>query len=162
MTLKERVVQAALEAGATTVRIAPAAPDDVARARMQAAFARNDFITWGYDAQHAEAATTPQALLHGAASVICVAMAYAHAPPAPSHAETGRVSRYAWSADYHDTLRSVLKRIAAILDGDAGANVTYIACDTAPFAERAYAARAGLGWVGKHTNLIAPGAGSYV
>jgi epoxyqueuosine reductase len=40
--------------------------------------------------------------------------------------------------------------------------VTAVACDTKPLAERAFAARAGLGWVGKHTNLIVPGAGSFV
>jgi epoxyqueuosine reductase len=161
-TLKERVVAAAMEAGASAVRIASAQPDAVARARMQAAFGRDDFASWGYDAQRAADVTTPQALLPGAVSVVCIAMAYATGAPKERPSLSGRVSRYAWSPDYHSTLRRVLEQVARVLDDDAQALVSRIACDTAPIAERAYAARAGLGWVGKHTNLIAPRLGSYV
>jgi len=161
-TLKERVVAAAIEAGAGAVRIASAQPDAAARAHMQAAFARDDFATWGYDEQRAHDTTTPQVLLPGAVSVVCVAMAYATSAPKERGALSGRVSRYAWSVDYHATLRRVLEQVARVLDDDAQAPVSRIACDTAPIAERAYAARAGLGWVGKHTNLIVPGLGSYV
>jgi epoxyqueuosine reductase len=75
---------------------------------------------------------------------------------------TGRVSNYAWSPDYHARLRRLLGAVAAEIDEAAGAPVTAIACDTRPLAERAFAARAGLGWVGKHTNVIAPSLGSFV
>jgi epoxyqueuosine reductase len=57
-------------------------------------------------------------------------------------------------------MRAVLRALAGELE-TLGAT-TAIACDTAPVAERAFAERAGLGWIGKHTNLIAPGLGSYV
>jgi epoxyqueuosine reductase len=59
-------------------------------------------------------------------------------------------------------MRALLGLVASVWDEEAGTSVTRIVCDTTPFAERAYAERAGLGWVGKHTNLIAPGLGSYV
>ncbi|HTV74526.1 MAG TPA: tRNA epoxyqueuosine(34) reductase QueG [Candidatus Acidoferrales bacterium] len=161
-TLEQRVVAAALEAGASSVRIASAQADSVARARMQAAFARDDYATWGYDAKRADDLTTPQNLLPGAAAVVCIAVAYAAAPPRRAKPLSGRVSRYAWSVDYHTTVRRVLRRVAEVLDAAAQTSVSRIACDTAPIAERAYAVRAGLGWFGKHTNLIAPGIGSYV
>ena len=74
----------------------------------------------------------------------------------------GRVSNYAWSRDYHGVLRTLLETIARAIDDIAGGSASAIACDTLPLAERALAARAGLGWVGKHTNLIVPGAGSFV
>jgi epoxyqueuosine reductase len=128
---------------------------------MTAAFGRGDLATWNYDAAYAERAADPGTLLPGARSVICIAVAYATPRGRPARGR-GRVSNYAWSADYHRRMRGMLTAIAGRIDELAGAPVTAIACDTAPLAERAFAARAGLGWVGKHTNLIVPGTGSFV
>jgi epoxyqueuosine reductase len=133
-----------------------------ARARMSEAFARGDFATWGYGDGYAAAASDPATILAGARSVVCVAVAFAHPAPPADVPLGGRVSNYAWSADYHAPMRAVLRAIAQAIDEAAGAPVTRIACDTAPLAERAFAARSGLGWIGKHTNLIAPGLGSFV
>jgi epoxyqueuosine reductase len=100
--------------------------------------------------------------LPNARSVVCVAVAYA-TPSAPRRGPLrGRVSNYAWSRDYHRSLRALLAHVAGEIDGLAGEPATRVACDTAPLSERALAARAGLGWVGKHTNLIVPGSGSFV
>ena len=88
-----------------------------------------------------------------------------HTPQPESKRRTplrGRVSNYAWSSDYHRRLRNLLRAVADEIDAAAGAPVTAIACDTRPLAERAFAAQAGLGWIGKHTNLIAPALGSFV
>ncbi len=152
----------AREAGATAVAIADAARSGDTFERLAASFARGDLQTWGYDAAYAARASDPATILPAARSVVCVAVSYAtHAPPTrvPLH---GRVSNYAWSADYHVRVRAILERIARAIDDAAGDNVTRIVCDTAPLAERAFAARAGLGWIGKHTNLIAPRLGSFV
>jgi len=142
--------------------VAPAEPDARAAARMRAAFARGDFATWGYDGPYADRAAAPATLLAGAASVVCIAVPYATPAPAGRGPLTGRVSNYAWSADYHGRVRDLLATVAAAIDGLAGGPATRIVCDTAPLAERAFAERSGLGWVGKHTNLIAPGLGSFV
>lgn len=161
--LKPRVVEAAISAGACAVRVTSAADHAVARERMRAAFAGEEFATWGYDERRAIDATSPRTLLPGAASVVCAALAYGTPAPHGRPPLSGRVSNYAWSPeDYHGKMREVLLRIAAVLDTEAGAPATRIACDTAPLAERAFAERAGMGWVGKHTNLILPGVGSYV
>jgi epoxyqueuosine reductase len=163
--LKELIARKAREAGAGAVAFASAAPDATARGRLRASFARDDLATWPYDDAYAVRASDPATLLPGARTVICVALPYANAAPAPAPGRapgTGRVSNYAWSADYHEVARAVLREIAAYIDALAGVPATRVVCDTAPLAERAFAARAGLGWIGKHTNLIVPGLGSYV
>lgn len=160
--LRALVVRVAREAGAGAVAFAPASVDVPARERMSTAFLRGDFQTWGYDANYSAAASDPSTILAGARSVVCVAVPYDTAPPQTRQRLSGRVSNYAWSLDYHVRMRDILECIARALDRAAGESVTRIACDTAPFAERAFAARAGLGWVGKHTNLIAPELGSFV
>jgi epoxyqueuosine reductase len=162
LTIKERAIHRALELGAGAVRVAPALPDRESRRRMEASFARGDLATWGYGSGYARTASDPSALLPGARSVVCVAVPYAVERETRSAPLRGRVSNYAWSRDYHAQLRAMLREIANDIDAAAGAAVTAVACDTKPLAERAFAARAGLGWIGKHTNLIAPGLGSFV
>jgi epoxyqueuosine reductase len=144
------------------IAIASAEPETATRQRMAAAFAGGSFTAWRYDDAYAAAASDPATILAGARAVVCVAVPFAHAPPAGRAPLRGRVSNYAWSADYHVRMREILAGIARALDRAAGAPVTRIACDTAPLAERAFAARAGLGWVGKHTNVISPEFGSFV
>ena len=159
--LKARIITEAKARGAVDVRVTDAVTDEELRARLRASFERGDLSTWPYDERYARAASDPDTVLAGARSIVCLAVPYATAPVrrAPLH---GRVSNYAWSEDYHHRMRALLREIAAIVDELAGARVTAIACDTKPIAERAFAARAGLGWVGKHTNLISPRGGSYV
>jgi epoxyqueuosine reductase len=160
--VKERILARARELGAATVRIADARADLATRERMAASFARGDLATWNFDGTYAHAAADPQTLLPGARSVICIAVPYAtSAPQRRSHLQ-GRVSNYAWSRNYHRRVYDMLEALARDIDDAAGAPVTAIACDTKPIAERAFAARAGIGWIGKHTNLIAPGLGSFV
>ena len=143
------------------MRITTADADDTTRARFHAALARGDLATWSYDGAYADAAADPKTLLPGACAVVCVAFAYARPAPAERRGR-GRVSNYAWSRDYHRRVRRALDHIAAAIDGLAGGPATKVACDTAPLAERAFAARAGLGWIGKHTSLIVKGLGPSV
>ncbi len=143
-------------------RIADAAVDVETRARMRDSFERGDLLTWGYGDAYADAAADPLRILERARSVICVAIPYARLAAKRVRSGSGRVSKYAWSRDYHVRVRAILDDLAAQIDAAAAQSVTAIACDTAPVAERARAARAGLAWIGKHTNAIAPGLGSYV
>ncbi len=159
--IKNLAREEALRLGASDVRVADALEDPRTREAMRAAFSRGDFTTWPYDDAYASKAASPQNVLAGARSVICVAVPYRTQRPAARPLE-GRVSNYAWSQDYHHRVKSLLREVAFRIDRAAGEPVTAIACDTKPLAERAFAARAGLGWVGKHTNLITPSAGSFV
>ncbi len=155
-------------AGAGAVRVAAAGADAATRAQFRAAVARGDVETWPYDDAYADAASDPATLLPGARSVVCVAVPYA-TPVPQERRERGRVSAYAWSTDYHRRMQSLLREIAARIDALAAMQcepsdgpTTVVVCDTAPLAERAFAARAGLGWIGKHTSLIVKGLGSAV
>jgi epoxyqueuosine reductase len=160
--IKRLAIQTALELGAGAVRVTSARADEESRRRMQAAFERNDFLKWSYDDAYARRATDPSRLRSGARSVVCIALPYATSEPDGGGRLRGRVASYAWSADYHRRLRALLDAVAQTIDEAAGEPVTTVACDTRPLNERALAARAGLGWIGKHTNLIAPGLGSFV
>jgi epoxyqueuosine reductase len=153
------VLAAARACGADAVRIAAADALPLTRERLGASVARGDLATWRYDARYAATASDPQMLLAGARSVVCVAVRYANPAPAAARGR-GRISNYAWSPDYHRRMRSLLTDLAGEIEALGG--TVAIACDTAPIAERAFAERAGLGWVGKHTNVIAPGLGSFV
>jgi len=142
--------------------VTTAEADERERLRLEAAYARGDVATWPYAAERARASTDPATFLPGARSVVMLALAYATPPPPRRPPLSGRVSNYAWAGDYHARLRALAGAVAGELDRFAGAPVCRVACDTAPLAERAFAARAGLGWVGKHANLIVPGLGSFV
>jgi epoxyqueuosine reductase len=159
--LAAAVKSAARACGAGAVRIAAAGADVSTRARIRASVARGDLATWSYDEEYARVASDPAELLPGARSVVCVAVAYATPPPRERRGR-GRVSAYAWSRDYHRRMQSLLREIASCIDALAADAQTRDVCDTAPLAERAFAARAGLGWVGKHTSLIVKGLGSAV
>lgn len=158
---KALAIRAGLGAGAAAVRVARATRDEQTFADMNASFARGDLATWRYDSQYAQRATDPSCVLPGARSVVCIAVAYA-TPGVSAGRLHGRISNYAWSYDYHTRVRGILEAIAAALDDVAGEPVTAIVCDTRPLAERAFAAQSGLGWVGKHTNVISADAGSFV
>ena len=159
--LKAAVVRAGLESGAGAVRVVSVGEDVRTRERLRRAIVRGDLATWRYDETYAERASDARAILPGARTAVCIAVPYA--TPAPkARGLRGRVSNYAWSRDYHRRLRPILEAIAHVLDAAAEEEVCAIALDTKPLAERALAASGGLGWVGKHTNLINPELGSFI
>ncbi len=107
----------------------------------------------------------PRNLLPSARSILCVGKLYNGPLPystAFNDLELAWISRYAWGDDYHHILRRGLERVALALAERAGEPVEWrVVVDTAPLLERAYARRAGLGWIGKNSCLIHEGAGSW-
>jgi epoxyqueuosine reductase len=106
-----------------------------------------------------------EGILPGARSVICVAARYARpdeAREAPPGSVASLIARYARGRDYHQGTRRRLQRLAAFVRGLAPGVEARPIIDTAPVLERAWAARAGLGFVGKNGIIIVPGKGSYV
>ncbi len=103
------------------------------------------------------------AVLPGAQSVVCVALNYSpdtgNVPANPPG--TGIVARYARFDDYHDTLWARLESLLAFILARSPEAHGKVYCDTGPITERDLAMRAGLGWIGKHTNLISRKLGNW-
>ena len=110
--------------------------------------------------------TRPQQLLAGAVRVVSVRMDYWPGEARPAREvladpTLGYISRYALGRDYHKVLRRALATLAARLARQLGPFGYRVCVDSAPVLEKAHARNAGLGWIGKHTNLIAREAGSW-
>lgn len=112
----------------------------------------------GYMDGTAEARSDPDNLLSGCRSVIAVAMSYhSSLPESTAHpSDDGRawVSRYAWGRDYHRVMKKRLVRLGRWLANERPGTGWRACVDTAPILEREWAARAGLGWIGKNTMLL--------
>jgi epoxyqueuosine reductase len=107
----------------------------------------------------AELRSDPRRLLPGCRSVVAVAMSYrtSHEPSLTAIAAgDGRVwvSRYGWGRDYHTVLKARLVRLGRWLEAERPGTAWRACVDTAPVLERDWAARAGLGWIGKSCSLL--------
>ncbi|HOQ88889.1 MAG TPA: tRNA epoxyqueuosine(34) reductase QueG [Candidatus Hydrogenedentes bacterium] len=100
--------------------------------------------------------------LPGARSVVMLAANYFTDPPdKPEDTLRGRVSRYAWGRDYHRAMQRAVGKVAEVVDQVFPGSRSRISIDSAPVRERAWAARAGIGWVAKNSLIIIPGVGSW-
>ena len=122
--------------------------------------------TMGYMNRHGTKRSRPQELVPGTLRIICARMDYLapNAEPADNvlgQPERAYVSRYALGRDYHKVLRRRLQFLADRIRTLTGAFGYRAFVDSAPVLEKAFAAKAGLGWIGKHTNLLHREAGSW-
>ena len=118
----------------------------------------------GWMARHAERRADPRALWPEARTVVAVAASYApKGDPLATLARRDRaaISVYAQGRDYHDVLKKRLKRLAGWMAATHACAVK-VFVDTAPVMEKPLAARAGVGWQGKHTNLVSRDFGSWL
>ncbi|MBX3731198.1 MAG: tRNA epoxyqueuosine(34) reductase QueG [Verrucomicrobiae bacterium] len=160
----ESVRRRARALGFDICRITTAAPPASAERFLDAlASGRHGAMDWL--ARTAGRRTDPQSVLPGVRSIVIVAISYASSPPPSRRASTvatGRVARYARHEDYHEVMAPGLRALAAHLDslaGPGGRSLWYV--DTGPVLERDLAQRAGLGFIGKHTNLISRELGNW-
>ena len=103
----------------------------------------------------------PSLYLPGVKSVVCVALNY-HVPVAPPPPGHGRIARYAQGDDYHERLKKMLYDLADWLREAFPGTDTRCGTDSVPVMERELAARAGIGWIGKHTGVLHPDVGSWL
>ena len=161
--LKYRLLARARDEGFAKAGIcAPdAAPETADRLRAFLAAGHHGQMAWLAERAHWRG--SPSALWPEARSVVMLAEAYTPAtdPREPlAHPDRGVVSVYAQGKDYHDLVKRRLKRLGRWLVAETGCEIK-VFVDTAPVMEKPLAQAAGLGWQGKHTNLLARDLGNW-
>jgi epoxyqueuosine reductase len=162
LSLSEKIKQKALEIGFHKIGIVSA--DTLTHESEH-------LLKWlrlGYHAEmkwmerEPEKRTNPKLLFPEAKSVIVVALNYFTSHQHGLDSKKGKVSRYAWGDDYHDVMQSKMRELLDWIKSEIPAAEGKICCDIQPIMDKAWAVRAGLGWIGKHSNLITKDYGSWV
>ena len=163
--LKRRLADKARALGFAAVGFAPAADDPLRARRLQEWLAEGCHGQMEWMETRAEVRRGPQSLWPEAKSVIALGMSYAPAAdPLALHGdpERARISVYAQGQDYHDTVKKALKALARWLVEQAPGTELKVFVDTAPVMEKPLGEAAGIGWQGKHTNLVSREHGSWL
>ena len=161
--LASAIREKAAREGFAAVRIMAPAHDPLQAERLSHFLAEGRHGAMAWMAETAERRASPLALWQQARSAILLAQNYAtDLDPLErlKDTEAGVISVYALNRDYHDVVKGKLKRIAQWLAHAAHAEVK-VFVDTAPLMEKPLAQKAGLGWQGKHTNLVSRDLGSW-
>ena len=163
-TLAPEIRNKALALGFAAVGFAPAELGAESRERLQEFLAAGWHGEMGWMESRAEQRAAPRALWAAAKSIVVVGLSYLpEGDPLAGLArrDAGNLSVYARGRDYHDILKGKLKHLAQFVISRAGGEVK-VFVDTAPVMEKPLAERAGLGWIGKHTNLVSRQHGSWL
>ena len=161
-TFAEEIKLEARRLGFDKAGVAPAGAMTEEGERLSEWLARGFHGQMSYMARDSQRRADPRLLLPSAKSVVSVALNYFRPEKHSDAPEAGKISRYAWGDDYHDVLRDKLKSLLEWIRGRAPGVEAKICVDSSPMMDKAWAARAGLGWIGKHTNLITKEFGSWV
>jgi len=161
-TISEEIKSKAFELGFHKVGIAAAEPLTREHSHLSDWLGKGFHANMAWMEREPEKRSDPRLLLPEARSIVVVALNYFTPNEHSDDTGTGKISRYAWGDDYHDVVREklaeLLDRIKAL---DPSANGK-ICVDTAPMMDKAWAVRAGLGWLGKHSNVITTDIGSWI
>ncbi len=161
-SLSERLKEQAIALGFSDCRITHAAHDFGDQLKSWLASGAHGEMDWMDSRSNQRRG--PQALWDETSSVIMLGMSYApEVNPLEnlSNATVGNISVYARGVDYHDIVKKALKALARWIVAETGCNLK-VFVDTAPVMEKPLAAAAGIGWQGKHTNLVSRRHGSWL
>ena len=164
-TLAASIKQWGNELGFQQLGIADTRLEDHER-RLEAWLAEGFHGSMDYMARHGRRRSRPAELVPGTLRVISARMDYLSESAVPAETllnepEKALVSRYALGRDYHKVLRRRLQRLATRITDEIGPFGYRVFVDSAPVLEKALAEKAGLGWIGKHSNLLNRRAGSW-
>jgi epoxyqueuosine reductase len=163
-SLKARIFDKAKELGFSAWGITRADAVPEAGERLKQWIAVGHHGEMGWMEARVEQRASPHGLWPDAKSVIALAMSYAPASDPLALAEArdrGRISVYAQGADYHKVVKKALKAMGRWLAAEAGCELK-VFVDTAPVMEKPLSAAAGIGWQGKHSNLLSRELGSWL
>ena len=135
--------------------------DDEGR-RLKQWLARGYHGEMSWMAREVEKRIKPIEIFPQARSVVVVALNYFTPHKHQQSPTTGKVSRYAWGDDYHDVMKQKLLSLLAWIREQEPRAEGKVCVDIQPVMDKAWAVRAGLGWIGKHSNVITPEHGSWV
>jgi epoxyqueuosine reductase len=161
--MKKQIQDKARELGFDDCRVTTAAAPE-SGPHLQEWLAQSRQAEMGYMQRNAAKRLDPQLVLPGAKSIIVLAATYQHShtltlqPPKSS----GQIARYARFTDYHDVMGERLEELAKFIDAAVPNTRSLWYVDTGPVLERDLAQRAGLGFIGKHTNLISRKLGNWI
>jgi epoxyqueuosine reductase len=157
-SIKER----ARAEGFHKVGIIRAEPLGAEAPRLKEWLARGYHGEMSWMARDVEKRLDPRELFPAARSIVVVALNY-YTPDQHQHnSTTGKVSRYAWGDDYHDVVKEKLVSLLEWIKEQEPSAEGKVCVDIQPVMDKAWAVRAGLGWLGKHSNVITPEHGSWV
>lgn len=166
MPLTRAIKQAARALGFDAVGIvrvdSPAAPQATLTSRLTQWLERGYHATMAWMERTPEKRADPRIVLPGCRSMVCVGLNYLTDDRADESPGYGRIARYAWGRDYHDVLGAKLKQLEERIATLAPQAITRSYVDTGPIMEKAWAEQAGLGWIGKHSNLVSSDHGSWL
>jgi epoxyqueuosine reductase len=161
-SLRDTLITKAKQLGFDLVGIAPAEKLDDAGEKLATWLSRGHHATMFWMERNRHKRTDPREIVAGARSIISVGLNY-YAPYEIGHdPDAGKISRYAWGDDYHDIVGERLAALVSFIDEMRPGSESRSYVDTGPVMEKVWAERAGLGWIGKHTNLISREFGSWI
>lgn len=165
MTPRAAITAAALAQGFDAVGFAEAVLPEAVRARLNAHLAAGEHGEMAWMERRAEQRAQPRALWPEVVSVISLGLNYGPAEDpmaALERRDRGAISVYAQGRDYHDVVKKKLKALGQWMAREYRPHPLKVFVDTAPVAEKPLAQQAGLGWQGKHTNLVSRRHGSWL
>ncbi|GAB3257504.1 tRNA epoxyqueuosine(34) reductase QueG [Larkinella harenae] len=130
--------------------------------RLETWLRQNQHGQMGYMANHFDKRLDPRLLVDGAKSVVTVLLNYFPNKTVVQQEDGYKISKYAYGTDYHFVIKDKLKDLLTFVHEEIGAVNGRVFVDSAPVMDKAWAKRSGLGWMGKHTNLITREMGSFV
>lgn len=157
-----RIKAKALELGFSSVGIARAESLEVEGVRLQQWLSRGYHGTMEWMQKDPEKRAEPRKILPNAHSVVSLALNYFISISHSKDLQTGKISRYAWGDDYHLVMTSRIQQLVDCIKSEKPDAEARLYVDTGPVMDKAWAVRAGIGWMGKHTNVITKEYGSWV